>query len=728
MEQDFFNRKQTELGIALNDMQKQAVLHTDGPLLILATPGSGKTTTIIMRIGYLIEVLKVAPEKIKAVTFSRAAVEDMVTRFKTFFPHIPPVEFSTIHSLAFSVVRDYFYKRKEAYELIEGNQGQFNKQMILRNIYEEMNGDIITADHLEELLSYISFIKNKMIPREKWHHVKCDVKQALEIIERYEQFKQGETGKLLLDYDDMLTIAYEAFDTDPVLLAFYQVKYDYVLTDESQDSSLVQHAIIEKLSSDHQNICVVADDDQSIYTWRAAEPDYLLDFKKVYPNATILLMEKNYRSQAHIVSAANEFIKQNKKRYDKNMFTANETGEQIVFRTLSDYREQASYLVVKTEEAERYADIAILYRNNLSSIVLVDAMDKAGIPFYMKDTDNRFFEHWVVEDLLNFMRLAYDDTRVSTLEKIYTKFNGYISRVRLESLKRERSKESVFDRLMKDSLLKDYQLKNLQKIKGHFTEMNGMKPTDIIAIIRNDLGYDASLDRISERFGFNITYLHEILHVLEEIAVGTDTMEAFAKRLSYLKNLLKEAPFNKSKNAVTLSTLHSSKGLEFMEVYMIDLVEGNLPATADIDALGDGDNAPMEEAVRLFYVGMTRAAMRLELVSYKRKIGTSIERSRFLTDVQQIVHPELKNPYAQNVWSYNQERVSSQAKNVARNNPLAMQSSVSLKEGLIIKHRVFGRGEITLLTETELTIQFQKEAKRLLISTCIENGLLEIVD
>lgn len=723
----FFTRKQTELGVALNDMQKQAVIHTDGPLLLLATPGSGKTTTIIMRIGYLIEELHIEPNKIKAVTFSKAAAEDMTARYKKFFPTLEPVDFSTIHSLAFNVVRDYFYNRNEQYQLIEGNNiGPFNKNMILRNIYQEINGRSIAQDQLDELLSYISFIKNKLIPREKWSTVPCEVTKALEIFEQYEIFKREGTEQLLLDYDDMLTIAHTAFETVPQLLANYQARYEYVLTDESQDTSLVQHAIIEQLVQAHQNICVVADDDQSIYTWRAAEPQYLLDFKDVYPHATVLTMEQNYRSSENIVATANQFIKQNKNRYDKNMFTENESGKAIVFRTLPDYREQAAYLVDKIMQSENYVDTAILYRNNLSSIVLVNAFDKENIPFYMKDTNNRFFEHWIVEDVLNFMRLAYDDTRVTTLEKIFSKFNGYISKIQLEKLKREASKRSVFDRLSENPYLKDYQVKNLNNIKGYFKDITLSAPPEIIKIIRSKLGYDNSLERISDRFGFNITYLYEILHILEEIAVGTNTMEEFAKRLNYLKKRLKEASKNKENNAVTLSTLHSSKGLEFKEVYLIDLVEDNFPSATDIEEFNEGNIAPMEEAVRLFYVGMTRAESRLELVSYRRKIGQLVDVSRFYQNTNEIVNPGVKKEIPPS--RTRQIRPARKTKTVTPINPNSIQQELVLQEGVTVDHRVFGKGTITRRTQDSVDIQFIKEEKTLLISTCLENGVFELVE
>src|SRR5690606_34258244 len=394
-------------------------------LLLLASPGSGKTTTIIMRIGFIIEEKGVDPSNIKAVTFSKASAKDMEERFARFFPQLQPVDFSTIHSFAFQVVREYFYKTRTHFHIIEGTMDADNqhlhKNMILRNLFKSLTGENITEDQMDELTTFISYVKNKMLPPEKWDSVGCDVPNAVQIVTKYEAFKRNNPGKLLIDYDDMLTIGNEVLEKDSHILRKYQQKFHYVLTDESQDTSLVQHAIMEKLVKTHGNLCVVADDDQSIYSWRGAEPSYLLDFKKVYPNAVTLFMEQNYRSSKEIVDTANQFIKRNKHRYEKNMFTNNTTAEPIKIIDFHDYNEQSNYLVKEIKDIENLREVAVLFRNNSSSITLMNKFDRAGIPFYMKDADNRFFSHWVVEDILNFMRMSFTDKRPDILEKIHTK-------------------------------------------------------------------------------------------------------------------------------------------------------------------------------------------------------------------------------------------------------------------------------------------------------------------
>ncbi|ALS23714.1 ATP-dependent helicase [Paenibacillus naphthalenovorans] len=723
---DFFNRKHKDHGVALNHVQKQAVLQTEGPLLLLAAPGSGKTTTMIMRIGYLIEVKGVAPSRIKAVTFSRASASDMKERFTRFFPDLPPVDFSTLHSLAFEIVREHFRQTGTAYQMIEGDieleervdfdseHPPLHKKHILRHLFNTIVGEIITDDQMDELTTYISYIKNKMIPREEWPLVECDVKEAERILREYEAFKRSGSDKLLIDYDDMLTLGNEILERDKVLLRKYQQRYDYVLTDESQDTSLVQHAIIEKLVRRHGNLCVVADDDQSIYGWRGAEPSYLLNFKQVYPKAVILFMEQNYRSSKDIVSAANQFIKRNKSRYDKNMFTHNPSHQPIKIRSLADYQDQAKYLVQEIQKVESLRDVAVLYRNNASSIPLMNEFDRAGIPFYMKDGDIRFFSHWVVKDILNFMRMTFTDKRADILEEIHTKINGYITRRQMAALKEITNNESVFDNLLNYVELKDYQRKPLQECKETLQQMKGIPPLDAIRSIRRKLGYEKAVEKMSERLGFRKEYVFGILNTLEEIADGLETMEDFAKRLKYLESVMKSSRFNKNRNAVTFSTLHSAKGLEFKRVYMIDLIDGIIPSNDDLEKNGAGKQEFMEEAVRLFYVGMTRAKMELKLITYQKRDGEKVKESLFVSDVRSIIAPP--KPMQTQVPKEEPSKP---------HNPKAIRNKNELKLGSIVEHRVFGRGEIIKINGERIHIRFQAGVKALSILTCIEAGLLE---
>ncbi|MFB6365551.1 ATP-dependent helicase [Paenibacillus elgii] len=718
VKEDFFTRKRREIGVALNEVQRKAVLQTNGALLLLASPGSGKTTTIIMRIGYLIEEKKMDPSRIKAVTFSRASAHDMKERFKRFFPNLQPVHFSTIHSFAYEVMREHFRKTRTAFQIIEGDLDleeqetmdakhlPLHKKIILRNLFKSMVGDNITDDQMDDLTTYISFIKNKMIPPDKWSLVRVAVPEAERILHEYEAFKRSGHSKLLVDYDDMLTIGEQVLERDTELLRRVQERYDYILTDESQDTSAVQHAIIEKLVRKHGNLCVVADDDQSIYSWRGAEPSYLLNFKQVYPRAVTLFVEQNYRSSKDIVTVTNKFIKRNKNRYDKNMFTENPSSKPMKIRSLSDYIDQTKYLVQQIQKVEQLSDVAVLYRNNSSSIALINEFDRAGIPFFMKDADNRFFSHWVVEDIKNFMRMSFTDKRPDILEKIHLKFNGYISKQQMAALKEIDNNESVFDNLLNHVRLQDYQVKPLVASKETFLQMRGMPPLHAIRVIRDRLGYEKALEKICERLGFRKEYLIGILNTLEEIAVGLETMEEFASRLKHLELVLKNAKFRKDQNMVTFSTFHSAKGLEFERVYMIDLVDGIIPSSDDLKA---SSAAMMEEAVRLFYVGMTRAKKHLELITYWKRDGEEVTESQFVTAIRNIMNPP-KNDVPKNSGAAEKDTIRDRA---------------GLVVGKTIRHSVFGSGSIRRIDKDYIHIQFGSSVKVLWITTCLEKGLLE---
>ncbi|MCS1391783.1 ATP-dependent helicase [Lysinibacillus boronitolerans] len=710
----FFEEKERSLGVNLNDVQKQAVLQTNGPLLLLASPGSGKTTTIIMRIGYMIEALGVKPARIKAVTFSKASANDMKARFAKFFPHLPPVDFSTIHSLAFQVVRETLERQGISYGIMEeaDQPGVMSKKRVLREIFEQLNGSKITEDQLDELLTYITFIKNKMLPEQEWAIAEVKVPKKVEILHRYEEYKRTASDRLLIDFDDMLLMANDIFTKNREVLAQYQRRYDFYLTDESQDTSPVQHAIIEKLVAVHQNLCVVADEDQAIYSWRGAEPDYLLNFQKIYPEAHVLLMTQNYRSSASIVEPANLFIQRNKKRYNKQMFTQKPAAEPISFKILENYSLQAKYVVNQLKSLSKPGSTAVLYRNNTSAIPLMDALDRAGLPFYMKDSTIRFFTHWVVEDIMNFMRLAYNTKNISIFEKVYRKMNAYLTPTQLKALQKVQEDGCVFTRLLEHVELKEYQPEYIKRIRKTYDsiQFDQTTPTAMLEHIRYDFGYERALKKMSEDLGFNYENLLDIVDVLGLIARHTSTMTEFAGRLKYLENLARTSHLKNEKNAITLTTLHSSKGLEFDRVYLIDLIDGILPSETE---------EAIEEETRLFYVGITRAIRHLELISYNKRFKASVVPSMFMNALKQIVSPQELPKKA----SKNPRKAPKQYRN---DRTITKESALIV--GSKVKHVMFGEGEILAITSSTIKLSFDAGIKQFMTDTCLQQGYLEAVE
>ena len=717
---NFFEKMQKLTGVCLNEVQQKAVRYSKGPLLLLASPGSGKTTTLNMKIGYLLLVKKVPAHKILAITFSKASAVDMAARFDQFFSSVirERVHFSTIHSIAFQIVREYFSIHHQNFEIIEGNlNNDFDKKTILRNIFAQKRNTIPSEDEMDELITYCSFVKNRMIPEDSLVQKKTMMPGLVDMYKQYEAFKVQYPGLVLLDFDDMLTYCYKALSEDEFLRNKYQQRFEYILTDESQDNSVIQHEIVYLLAAPQFNICVVADDDQSIFMWRGADVRKLLNFKKIYPNAKTVTMAQNYRSTSEIVDTANEFIKRNRHRYAKKMFTENPAGEPIEIHNLKRYDLQLNYVVGEIQKAEHPSEVAILYRNNNSAILLCNKLMDEGIPFYMKDVELKFFRHWIVEDILNIMRLSYNDSRVDILEKVYTKIGAYIKKGQIQQLQRSASKESAFDRLQK-IVHAPYQEQVLKRAKQTIHKLQIQEPYEAIQIIRQKLGYDKSLKNMAEHLRMNEDNLFDVLNTLEQIAKERPDLESFARRLKEIEKLMRTSKMYKGQNVVTLSTLHSSKGLEYDSVYMIDLIEGILPNHEDIKEYELGNTDEMEEATRLFYVGMTRARHHLELLTYNVRSDVHVKESRFVQNVRRIIAPE---DVKQTTARKQPKRPSYQ---VISENAITDESDLSI--GHEVEHHLYGVGRITSITLDSIEIDFESVGpKKFMLDFCLSHGYLK---
>ena len=710
-DQGFFERLSRETGVVMNEMQKEAISHPLGPLLLLATPGAGKTTVLNARILYLILRQGVNPENILALTFSKAAAKEMDVRFQQLYGQFVKqrIRFSTIHSFCYYILRAYFQEKRIAFTLIENEQGVLSKNAVLKRLYEEINQTILTEDKLEELANAICFIKNSMIPILDVQNMDTKVKDLRLIYEAYEHYKKNaHPGNKLIDFDDMLTLSNQILEENPRVLLTYQKQFPFVLTDESQDTSIIQNKIIEKVTKLSDNLFVVGDDDQSIFGFRSANPKYLLNFKTVHPSARILIMEQNYRSTPEIVKVSNVFISGNMQRYKKTMFTENPSDKSIVIRSFEYGYQQLDYIIKELKKKKLIGQTAILYRNNISAINLIDHLEGANLPFYVRDSGYKFFNHWVIKDILNLMRFSYSDKNVGILETIYTKFNSYISKQQIEYLKNQDPTKSVFDHLVDLPNLPAFRKKNFQELKRQFKKLNGMNPLDALRYIRNELHYEKKLEEFSERLGLSMESSRGILVTLENIAQGIKTHKDFADRLRYLEQLMCESALNKANNAVTLSTLHSAKGLEFESVYMLDLVDGILPNLESIKAAEKKKTDSLEEERRLFYVGMTRAKKELELLTAENLNDQDVIESQFVGEVREILCP-------------GRSQVGEKAVSL---------TTFKVEKGADIRHKAFGIGRITV-ADVEgdlLEVNFRKLGiKQFSLKVCLEGKLVSSV-
>lgn len=618
----------------LSKEQKKAVFHLQGPALVLAVPGAGKTTVLIHRTANLILNHNIAPERILSITFSKASARDMEDRFKKVYGDITqvPVRFSTIHSFSYSLIKEYAFKKRIRYILLEDENKELNKFNLLKKIYFSVNKDYITEERLETLLNSIGYIKNMLItPEEFLANNKIDIKNFEDIFSIYENYKKSNN---LLDFDDMLTLALDILNKDKHILEKYRDRYEYIQIDEGQDTSKVQMEIIRTIAYPKNNLFIVADDDQSIYSFRGAYPKGLLDFNKIYGDGKLFYMERNYRSTKNIVAVCNKFIKKNKLRYDKNIFTENPFYEPISIVKVESILDQYEYLIKELKKHSEYKNTAILYRNNISSIGIIEYLERNHIPFYIKDIKLKFFNHWVVEDIIDFFLLSKDTSRIESFENIYFKMNGFISKKQLNYVKTRKKEQSIFDSLLDIPGINQFYRKNFLDLKLNFKKLSKMKPYEGIVHIEKVLGYEDYLKENSIKFGYTFDSLKNLLIYLKIIAEPLSNIDELLMRLKYLNHILSQS--SKVKKGVTLSTIHSAKGLEFDRVFMIDLIDGEFPTTNSIDEFNRGKIQQLEEERRLFYVGMTRAKKHLVLITLDNKNEKKAKPSRFLTELENL--------------------------------------------------------------------------------------------
>lgn len=619
----------------LSKEQKKAISHMEGPALILAVPGAGKTTVLIHRTANLILNNNISPDKILSITFSKASARDMKNRFNNLYDDIShiPIHFSTIHSFAYSLIREYAFKNRIRYTFIEDNRKELNKYNILKRIYYCINQDYITEEKLETLINSIGYIKNMLITSEEFAaEFKTDIKNFKDIFNSYEIYKRTHN---LIDFDDMLTLALEVLQKDKYLLNKYRNRYDYIQVDEGQDTSKAQIEIIKTIAYPKNNLFIVADDDQSIYGFRGAYPKGLFNFSKIYKNGKIFYMEQNYRSSKNIVSICNKFIKQNTLRYNKNIFTQNSFVEPINIIKVNTLENQYEYLVNELTQKNNYNNSAILYRNNISAIGIIEYLERNNIPFSMRDVNIKFFNHWVVHDILSFFSLAEDTSNIESFEKVYFKMKGFISKKQLNYIKALNYNHSVFHRLLNYPGLNRFYRKNFLELKLDFKKLSKMEPHEGICYIEKDLEYEDYLRESCMKLGHTLDSLKSILHFMKIIASKSEDLNAFVGRLKYLEYLCTQS--KNIKNGITLSTIHSAKGLEFENVYIIDLIEGDFPNTNSIDEFEKGNIQSLEEERRLFYVGMTRAKKHLSLVTLNNRNDKKVSPSRFLVELKNFI-------------------------------------------------------------------------------------------
>jgi len=588
----------------LNEKQLRAVQTVNGPVLLLAVPGSGKTTVLVNRLGYMLYCEGILPENILTLTYTIAATKDMARRFEAIFgdDYNGALEFRTINGICAKIITRYGQMiGKAPFELVsdEKSTGKILADILVRNLAEyPTESDVRGARKL------ITYCKNMMLSDEEI--VKLGEQERIPLLDIYNQYNAYLRQNKLMDYDDQMVYAYKLLLSSQELLDFYKQKYQYICVDEAQDTSKIQHIIIGLLSGEKGNLFMVGDEDQSIYGFRAAYPEALLDFEKHHPNAQVLIMDQNYRSNAKIVTAADVFIQHNEARHEKHMVATRGAASDINYIELKTRTYQYSYLVKVAADCRR--ETAVLYRDNESVIPLIDQLDRQKLPYRIKSVDMAFFTHRVVTDVTNMMRFALDPYDTELFMRIYFKCQTYLKKSQAEEICRISAQRNipVLDAINHTFSLNGMILKQCRSLQTHLKNMLKEAPAKALYRIEKPLGYGEYLERNSID--------PNKLFVLKMIAYNEVSVTSFLSRLEYLQDMLKnshpdyECPF-------ILSTIHSSKGLEYDRVYLMDICDGVFPnkVVRSASSSTPQERKQFEEERRLFYVGMTRAKNELHI-------------------------------------------------------------------------------------------------------------------
>lgn len=608
--------------MGFNEAQTKAICHKNGPAMVLAGPGSGKTLVITRRVEYLIKKYGVRPEQILVITFTKAAAKEMRERFARITKDDRfPVTFGTFHGIYYGIL-------KWAYRMNASNIfSEEEKMMLLREVIAGMELEIEDEkEFLQGIASEIGQIKNNRLSLEEYESSNCSDQMFRQIYEEYERRR-----KLLkkIDFDDMLVLCYELFQKRPDILQMWQKKFQYILIDEFQDINQVQYDVIRMLALPENNLFIVGDDDQSIYRFRGARPEIMLGFSKDYPNAKSIILDVNYRSTKAVVSAARRVIERNKNRYQKEIITVNEQGDNVHIQEVRHPVEESHYVREQIAKAvaagTEPSQIAVLYRTNTEPRALVETFMEYHIPFQMKEHLPNLYEHFIGRDFQAYMRMALGGRDRGDFLMVMNRPNRYIGR---DSVDRG---EISFENLRKYYMEKDWMVDRIDQLEVDLKVISRMTPYAAIQYIRKSVGYDLFLNEYAIKRKMKLEDLQELIREMEERAKEFKTIEEwFAHIEKYTEELrLQAVTRTENRNAVSLMTFHAAKGLEYDTVFIIGANEDVTPyKKAELPE-------EMEEERRMFYVAMTRAKKHLTISYVREKNGKAMEQSRFLGELFQ---------------------------------------------------------------------------------------------
>lgn len=737
---------ETTFSVKLNQQQKEAVQSTKGPVLLLAVPGSGKTTVLVTRLGYMIYCRNIPPESILTVTYTVAATKDMSERFAVRFGEdmAKRLEFRTINGICARIIQ-YYGRRigKTPFELVKDEKATTG--MLIR-ICQDHGMGYPTESDLKNVRTLITYIKNMMLNEEELQ--KLEEESDIRIAGIYREYCRQMREQKLMDYDDQMLYAYNILRKDPGVLAYFQNRYPYICVDEAQDTSKIQHAIIALLAAGTGNLFMVGDEDQSIYGFRAAYPEALLSFEKKHSGAKVLLMEENFRSNAKIVEAADKFIQKNTLRHEKHMRAAREAGADIREISLKSRKAQYVYLMKAAQEcttgmagmsgSEEHkgradasvTETAVLYRDNECAIPLIDLLERKNIPYRMRNADLSFFTHRTVLDVQNIIRFAMDPKDTELFMQIYYRLKLFFNKkdaLRYAQISQEKDME-VLDAALKYGNLEKYQEDNIRNLKRQMVRILNMPGDEAVNQILTYMGYQDYL----KKMGMNANKLETV----KLIGSRVESPEKLLERLEELRTIIQEKVSDKDCPFI-LSTMHASKGLEYDTVYLLDVMDGILPekVLANPRTASKEELETYEEERRLFYVGVTRAKNQLNVFTTNKpsKFCSELLGKRNLRENQQKEYAGIKKWGDYSPAGTYGIKGNGMYHGYGTGHGFQKQPGKSyqeladaLGEGMIVKHKKFGEGVVVDMEGEHIRIQFGDNVKNMDLKVLARLGMLEI--
>ena len=661
-----------KFNLRLDDRQAEAV-KCDNLCLLLAVPGSGKTTTLVARLGYMIYVKGVRPEHILTVTYTNAATRDMKARFEKYFggEYSDAVTFKTINSLCNEIIGYYTYiTGGSSFELIEDNLPA------IREIYISQTGNWPDEADLREIQQQITYIKNMLLDKKQIKAITV-TEDKISIENIYEQYCSRLSENRLMDFDDQMVFAFRILRKNSRVREYFKNRYRYLLVDEAQDTSKIQHYIIQMLAHGRNQLFMVGDEDQSIYGFRAAYPMALMEFEKTYKGGQVMLLETDYRSDGYIVNAAAQFIKHNQNRYDKKMLPAKPETKPVTIDSMEKRQQQYDRVINHIRSIYSGRQTAILYRNNDSALPYIYRLRKAGIRYNCRGMETTFFTGRTVRFVTGLIKLSCDMGNTELFMNTYSKTGCYITKKMAETAvnmyENGRSREGIWNCL--ELLVKEgSRSREIKSTASYIRKLKTMSAPEALETIEFLIAGKRSIDA-------------EKMYILKCLAAEDMSAEEFLNMLEELKyDIENKAPDYGAD--VILSTIHSAKGLEYDNVIIADAIDGILP----------GAEADTEEERRLFYVGMTRARESLMILKYS----------------------DCYMPFV-----YLMEKI------LRKTQPgkAACETSVNMEfePGDVIIHKSFGTGTVMPADGDAVTAIFESGRRVLSYGFCISQGIIQTV-